>query len=573
MPELKQCVHFIDGYKNAILADCSCGDLYRMDEDAKLSMSRFLNGESGDYSFIDSFLKRHDLIESRDTTKPSYPKDNKLLTVWFELTKKCNLHCIHCYNQSAPCIENSSHSLSLKDWKRICDQLVEYTPRSIVLIGGEPLLFEDTDSLICYIHKRMPATSIVLYSNLTVLQDSLIKTLADNNVKVVTSVYSDNAIIHNRITKNNQSFDLTITAIKRLIDSGISVRANIVVTSENEKTITSTSDYLFNLTSARSRIDVIRCVRDDLASIAPKESEHKRYIESEKNLLPITEYYYVRGKSGNQCWQGKMNISCDGTVSPCIMFQGRIKKLDLHKSRLNEIIESKEFLQFTKHSKDNIDVCCDCEYRYFCPDCRPRARSMNKREGNCLYNPYLGKWNVDKILLSMYTSSYKVDAKMNNSKVAFVFSCPGKTEKEENRLCAGHTGDNLDELIKYLHAIKPELFLSDNRENYYITNASNCVHYQKLTGDSEPLNKEIQIPENLFRLKNELSNRQIIVCFGKKASYAIDLLKLNGIISKTVHIGTKGLNSFSVKGINDNTKKLSYIADQIICDISKSMRQ
>lgn len=101
-----------------------------------------------------------------------------------------------------------------------------------------------------------------------------------------------------------------------------------------------------------------------------------------------------RTVSGNSCWQGKLNISYDGYVSPCIMWnpdclqEGSLKKYPL-KQVLNHYIIPK----YWKLSKDYIDTCKICEYRYICNDCRPLADSLTARACNCNYDPFSGKWN------------------------------------------------------------------------------------------------------------------------------------------------------------------------------------
>lgn len=91
--------------------------------------------------------------------------------------------------------------------------------------------------------------------------------------------------------------------------------------------------------------------------------------------------------------------------------------------------------------------------------------------------------------------------------VAFVFSCPGRIEEKCNHVCAGATGDNLQILVDYLHQHIPDKFPSSSKDDYYITNASDKVHYMDLTGDTEASIEEIMEPQNLQRLKKELDNR------------------------------------------------------------------
>jgi radical SAM protein with 4Fe4S-binding SPASM domain len=60
-----------------------------------------------------------------------------------------------------------------------------------------------------------------------------------------------------------------------------------------------------------------------------------------------------------------------------------------------DIVESKEFQNLWKVTKDICDVCKDCELRYMCVDNRlPIRRKENEwyHLKECDYNPYINKW-------------------------------------------------------------------------------------------------------------------------------------------------------------------------------------
>jgi MoaA/NifB/PqqE/SkfB family radical SAM enzyme len=53
------------------------------------------------------------------------------------------------------------------------------------------------------------------------------------------------------------------------------------------------------------------------------------------------------------------------------------------------------FIENWNISKDEVEICRDCEYRYACTDCRAFTdKKANKyaRPSRCNYNPYQGLW-------------------------------------------------------------------------------------------------------------------------------------------------------------------------------------
>ena len=70
--------------------------------------------------------------------------------------------------------------------------------------------------------------------------------------------------------------------------------------------------------------------------------------------------------------------------------------------KLNKILKFIDFSNTQKlwnASKDKIDICKDCEYRYMCYD--PRV-PIERKDGSwyyeteCSYNPYIAKWSNEK---------------------------------------------------------------------------------------------------------------------------------------------------------------------------------
>lgn len=316
--------------------------------------------------------------------------DKKIHTVWFELRKACNLRCCHCYLDSNIHSDEKLDVLTLSDWKRIIDELEMYNPRRIILIGGEPLLFCEINELIEYCRNKLKDSSIVLYSNITMLNNENIKVIVDNNVKVITSIYSNEAKIHDKITQTKGSFYKTISNIKKLKQLGVYVKANIVAMKYNYDNISDILKFTYELTGVKSKIDIIRNVGEDKKDLLPTDYE-KNSIEK-KLILGINKEKFYRNLSGNSCYQGKINISCDGLVTPCIMSNKLANsKYNIKRYSINSILEKYLIPEFWSLSKDYIDECKDCEYRYACKDCRPISISDNnkyEKGNNCNYNPY-----------------------------------------------------------------------------------------------------------------------------------------------------------------------------------------
>lgn len=562
---LNEDVYFSYGYVNGLIVDTRNGDLYKLDKEAEDILNNFLcNKEEINNISVDIIkqLLANNLahIEKEPQKESSFSLNKILDIVWFELRKACNLSCKHCYNASNPYAEKNLEVLTLDEWKDIVEQLIEFQPKTIVLIGGEPLLFKELRELICYIKEKIPDSNLVVYSNLTILSEKTIELFKENDIKVVTSIYSNSSETHDTITQQSGSFFKTVEGIKKLTGVGVSVKANTVAMRINETEIEETKRYIYDITGKKPKVDIVRNVSSQLDELVPHNIQDKRLISDIMCLGAITSERYKRNKYANPCWYGKINISCDGYVNPCIMYQEVESESNIRKRTLNEILNN-SIMKYWRLSKDKIQVCNMCEYRYLCTDCRPLAKDLYSRYGNCLYNPFTGLWNVNRAMLLEYMGAPKVEAEQNECQIAFVFSCPGKKEQESAKLVQGNTGKRLDELLKELNRVMPEKF-AKSRDGYFITNASNRVHYNSLTDRSEPKDMEVFLPENLARLNKELQNRKIIITCGEKARKAVGKLNLSGQVIPICHLSVRGLQK--VKDGKNTAEKIKILAKQII---------
>ena len=73
------------------------------------------------------------------------PATVPIRTVYFHVTKACNLHCAYCYFSAKKPLPEE---LTREECTRIWQQLVELRPQNVILTGGEPLLRPDILDLL-----------------------------------------------------------------------------------------------------------------------------------------------------------------------------------------------------------------------------------------------------------------------------------------------------------------------------------------------------------------------------------------------------------------------------------------
>ncbi|MFC5044265.1 hypothetical protein ACFSTE_12785 [Aquimarina hainanensis] len=80
---------------------------------------------------------------------------------------------------------------------------------------------------------------------------------------------------------------------------------------------------------------------------------------------------------------------------------------------LKTIVQSIAFQKYWRVTKDNCDVCSDCEFRNICVDRRiPKQREERwYHEKECNYNPYINKWKGETGYVSLQTTGIISSAK------------------------------------------------------------------------------------------------------------------------------------------------------------------
>jgi radical SAM protein with 4Fe4S-binding SPASM domain len=112
-----------------------------------------------------------------------------------------------------------------------------------------------------------------------------------------------------------------------------------------------------------------------------------------EDFLKVKEDDYRFKMHFNSCWGGRIAVTSDGKLRPCIY--STIVLGDIKEKCREKIID--EYYKYWRITKDKVAICKDCELKYVCFDCREISlRETGDLYGNnpyCKYDPYKGKWS------------------------------------------------------------------------------------------------------------------------------------------------------------------------------------
>lgn len=354
-----------------------------------------------------------------------------LKEVHLDLTKKCNLRCLYCYQESYIGENLIGSELSFEEIKLLIDDLAQMNVAKLVISGGEPFLTPFLPEIITYANSRNIIVPTV-FTNGTVFGKNFeyIKNY-QNKINLAISLDGHNENIHG-YSRGKQSFFSIIDFIGLINDSNnknINIIIDTVITPANYQFLKDLYLFLGNLKSvSRWRVSLPReqgsffnnkeKLRLDIEAVM---NEYKQfiewYIEEGDKIFPdmsiqiesIFRSSMLQGDkictfSGEKsCCEYKASalaIKPNGDVTVCTAFTdlviGNIKN-----QPIQLIWQSKEMQDLKQLKISQIEDCVDCPELFLCgTGCRKVALDngglLKKDETACKVYKFFNKEIIPK---------------------------------------------------------------------------------------------------------------------------------------------------------------------------------
>lgn len=168
-----------------------------------------------------------------------FSKDKRPVVVW-NVTRRCNLKCIHCYSSSQNVLY--SDELTTQEGKRLIDDLVAFGSPVLLLSGGEPLMRQDLPELAQYAVGR--GLRVVISTNGTLITKKLAKVFSDIGLSYIGVSLDGLREVHDRFRGVKGAFDKTLRGIRNARDAGIKVGIRFTVSRKNWREIPGIFDFI-----------------------------------------------------------------------------------------------------------------------------------------------------------------------------------------------------------------------------------------------------------------------------------------------------------------------------------------
>jgi len=167
-----------------------------------------------------------------------FSSDKKPVVVW-NMTRRCNLKCIHCYSASADI--DYPDELTTEEGKKLIDDLAAFGAPVILFSGGEPLLRPDLLELAHATDKGMRA---VISTNGTLISKEIAARLKKIGLSYVGVSLDGLQKTHDRFRGSKGAFEKAIEGIRNCREAGIKVGLRFTVNKHNVADVPAMFDLL-----------------------------------------------------------------------------------------------------------------------------------------------------------------------------------------------------------------------------------------------------------------------------------------------------------------------------------------
>jgi len=330
-------------------------------------------------------------------------KDHPLLYLFLEITRKCNLNCLHCGSDCKS--ESSASELTTGSWKKIISYVKDNfgTNVSLIITGGEPLLHPDLEKIGKHISSLGMKWGMV--TNGMALSKTKLEKLLDAGLTSITVSLDGMEESHNLLRNHKNSYKTVYSALKMLGSSDIEIKD--VVTCVHPSNLEELDSVAKNLIEAG--IHDWRLFRIFPNGRAKDSNLLLTYDETWKMLQWIKErkpHYKKKGLNINYSCEGYLpfkedravrdfpffcragvnfaSILCDGTITGCSNNHSGFTQGNILKDDFREVWE-KRFDDLRKREWLRNTVCSECKSFKECRGSSIHLWEYGKKKPNFCY--------------------------------------------------------------------------------------------------------------------------------------------------------------------------------------------
>ena len=173
------------------------------------------------------------------TTPPKAASERKPVVVW-NVGRRCNLHCVHCYSDSSN--RAFEGELTTAEGRALIDDLADFGIPSLLFSGGEPLMREDIFELIGY--ARLKGVRTTLSTNGTLVTPEVAGLLRELGMGYVGISLDGIGLVNDMFRGHKGAFDKAVAGFRNCKAAGQRVGLRMTLTRRNCENLEEIFDFI-----------------------------------------------------------------------------------------------------------------------------------------------------------------------------------------------------------------------------------------------------------------------------------------------------------------------------------------
>ena len=312
------------------------------------------------------------------------------LQVSIEVTRRCPLECLHCYN-NLPMgdMDARQRELSTEEHFKMLDELVEMGVFWLLYTGGE--IFARKDFLEIYTYAKKKGFLITLFTNGTIMTEEIADYLAEwPPFAIEITLYGRTRETYEALTAIPGSYDRCLRGIKMLKDRKLPLKLKTVATSVNKHEVSAMRQFAEEELGVEFKMDAqinpridcsqsplaVRLTAEEVVALdmhAPKGvSEYRRLAkhdaENPPNLSQGNTVYFCGGGMNS------FAINAYGEVGICVISQQ--ETFGIREAGVKAVWE-RSLKDLRMRKRTQVTKCVNCRIQSLCGMCPANGELEN----------------------------------------------------------------------------------------------------------------------------------------------------------------------------------------------------
>ena len=164
---------------------------------------------------------------------------NAPIVVW-NCTRRCNLHCIHCYASASN--QDFNGELSTEEGKAFIQQLADFNVPVLLFYGGEPTMRADFLELAAYADSL--GLGLVVSTNGTLIDREMAQSMGELKFREIGISIDAIGENNDRFRAHKGAFEEALRGIRICVDLGLRVSLRMTITQDNFREIPDVLDLV-----------------------------------------------------------------------------------------------------------------------------------------------------------------------------------------------------------------------------------------------------------------------------------------------------------------------------------------